>query len=144
MAVFGIPTVHEDDALRAVRAAAEIRLRLSERTRPYLVIDGVPLDVRIGVNSGEVVAGPSASGQRLVTGDTVNTAARLQAAAGPGDIIVGASTFELVRDAVEVEAVGSLALKGKSSTVGAYRLLSVSPSTVAPARRPGGTVRRPP
>src|SRR3954464_8589997 len=91
MAVFGVPVVHEDDALRALRAAVEMRAAL-----PELGIEG-----RIGVMTGEVVAGTE---ERLATGDAVNTAARLEQAAQAGEILVGDETFRLTRHAVEVEA----------------------------------------
>jgi class 3 adenylate cyclase/tetratricopeptide (TPR) repeat protein len=128
MAVFGIPVSHEDDALRAVRAAAEIRERL-----PVLAGElGVALAFRTGVNTGEVVVG---EGQTLATGDAVNVAARLEQAAEPGEILIGAGTRQLVRDAVEVEPVEPLALKGKAETVQAFRLLLVDPGAAAVARR---------
>ena len=78
------------------------------------------------MNTGEVVAGDPATGQRLVTGDTVNVAARLEQAAPPLEVLIGEPTYRLVRDAVEVEAVPPLELKGKSERVPAYRLLGVS------------------
>jgi class 3 adenylate cyclase/tetratricopeptide (TPR) repeat protein len=112
MAVFGIPAAHEDDALRACRAAVEMRDAL-----PELGIGG-----RIGVNTGEVVVGTS---ERLATGDAVNVAARLEQAAEPGEVLIGEPTHAFVREAVVVEAVEPLALKGKSERVPAYRLLSV-------------------
>jgi tetratricopeptide (TPR) repeat protein len=112
MAVFGIPAAHEDDALRACRAAVEMRDAL-----PELGIGG-----RIGVNTGEVVTGTS---ERLATGDAVNVAARFEQAAAPGEVLIGEATHALVHDAVVVEPVDPLALKGKSEPVPAYRLLSV-------------------
>jgi class 3 adenylate cyclase/tetratricopeptide (TPR) repeat protein len=125
MAVFGIPTLHEDDALRAVRAASEMRERLvllnAELERGF----GVRLEARIGVNTGEVVTGQDASGERLATGDAVNVAARLEQSAAPGDILLGEQTLELARDALEVESVEQLSLKGKKDAVAAYRLLRV-------------------
>jgi tetratricopeptide (TPR) repeat protein len=78
------------------------------------------------VNTGEVVAGDPSSGQRLVTGDTVNVAARLEQAAGEREVLLGELTYKLVRDAVEVEPVEPLELKGKSEPVPAYRLVSVA------------------
>ncbi|HST15186.1 MAG TPA: AAA family ATPase [Gaiellaceae bacterium] len=110
MAVFGVPTVREDDALRAVRAALELR-------------DGASLDVRIGVNTGEVVTG---TGETLVTGDAVNVAARLEQAAGPGEVLLGESTYRLVRDAVEAGLVPPIEAKGKSEPLTAYRLGSLT------------------
>jgi class 3 adenylate cyclase/tetratricopeptide (TPR) repeat protein len=119
MAVFGVPVLHEDDALRAVRAAGEMRDAL-----PALGIEG-----RIGVTTGEVVTGTA---ERLATGEAVNVAARLEQAAGPGQVLLGAGTLRLVRDVVEVEAVEPLELKGKSEPMSAYRLLAV---TGEPVRR---------
>src|SRR5437867_9383956 len=91
MAVFGIPTLHEDDALRAVRAAAEMRDRLVHLNDELERDWGVRLLARMGVNTGEVVAGDSSAGQTMVTGDAVNVAARLEQAAQPGDILIGES-----------------------------------------------------
>jgi class 3 adenylate cyclase/tetratricopeptide (TPR) repeat protein len=118
MAVFGVPTVREDDALRALRAAQELR-------------DAVEIDVRIGVNTGEVVTG---SGDSLVTGDAVNVAARLEQAAAPGEVLFGAETYRLVRDAVDAELLPPLDAKGKSAHVTAYRLVRVTGDAQA-ARR---------
>jgi len=112
MVVFGVPALHEDDALRAVRAAVEMRDAL-----PELGLAG-----RIGVMTGEVVTGTE---ERLVTGDAVNVAARLEQAAVPGEVLVGESTYRLVKDAVEVEAVEPLELKGKTERVPAFRLVTV-------------------
>ena len=112
MAVFGVPRVHEDDALRACRAAVDMREAL-----PALGIDG-----RIGLMTGEVVTGTE---ERLATGDAVNVAARLEQAAAPGEVLIGKPTLELVRDVVEVNALEPLELKGKSEPVEAFRLLAV-------------------
>jgi class 3 adenylate cyclase len=125
MAVFGIPQLHEDDALRAVRAANEMRERLAVLNAELQRDWAVTLAVRTGVNTGEVVAGDPTTGQRLVTGDTVNVAARLEQAASAGEILLGEGTYRLVRGAVEAEAVAPLALKGKSATVKAHRLVRV-------------------
>ena len=121
MAVFGVPQVHEDDALRACRAALEMRDALPE----------LGLQARIGVNTGEVVTGTE---ERLATGDAVNVAARLEQAAQPGEILLGEETLALVRDAVETEEVEPLELKGKAEPVAAYRLVAVhdAPERVAP------------
>ena len=100
MAIFGLPFVREDDALRAVRAAHEMQARLVDVNDDLRRRWGVELTARIGVNTGEVVAGDPASGQRLLTGDTVNTAARLEQAAGAGEVLIGRLTDDLVRDAV--------------------------------------------
>jgi class 3 adenylate cyclase/tetratricopeptide (TPR) repeat protein len=119
MAVFGVPVLHEDDALRAVRAAIEMRDAL-----PELGLQG-----RIGVMTGEVVIGTE---ERLATGDAVNVAARLEQAAQPGEVLIGRPTLALVRDAAEAEPVEPLDLKGKAGPVPAYRLLQVHD---APERR---------
>src|SRR5262245_56415512 len=112
MAVFGIPAAHEDDALRACRAAMEMRDAL-----PELGIRG-----RIGVNTGEVVTGTE---ERLATGDAVNVAARFEQAAAPGEVLIGEATYALVHEAVVAESVEPLTLKGKSEPVSALRLDSV-------------------
>ena len=104
MAVFGLPRLHEDDALRAVRAASEMKAALVEVNEKLQAGWGVRLENRTGVNTGEVVAGDVTAGQRLVTGDTVNTAARLEQAAPSCEVLVGEPTFRLVKDLVEVEA----------------------------------------
>ena len=125
MAVFGIPRLHEDDPVRAVRAADGMREALDVLNAELERDHGVGIRIRIGVNTGEVVAGDPSSGQRLVTGDAVNVAARLEQAAAPGEVLVGESTYRLVKDAVEVEPVEPLELKGKSERVPAFRLLTV-------------------
>jgi class 3 adenylate cyclase/tetratricopeptide (TPR) repeat protein len=125
LAVFGEPTVHEDDALRACRAAIDINRRLAE-LEPTIRADlGVAFQWRMGINTGPVLAGEVVAGQRIVTGDAVNVAARLQSAAAPGEILIGAVTYALVRDAVRAEPLAALELKGKSEPVPAWRLLGV-------------------
>jgi class 3 adenylate cyclase/tetratricopeptide (TPR) repeat protein len=119
MAVFGVPTVHEDDALRAARAALEMRDAL-----PALGIQG-----RIGLNTGEVVTGTS---ERLATGDAVNVAARLEQQAQPAEILIGEDTYDLIAEVAQAEEVDPLTLKGKASPVRAYRLTAL---TGAPTRR---------
>ncbi|MGA9161573.1 MAG: adenylate/guanylate cyclase domain-containing protein, partial [Actinomycetota bacterium] len=125
MAVFGIPHLHEDDALRAVRACVEMREGLAALNEELGRDRGVTLEVRIGVNTGEVVAGDPTAGQALVTGDAVNVAARLEQHTAPGGILVGDETHRLVRHVVEAEPVDPLALKGKAEPVAAWRLLDV-------------------
>jgi class 3 adenylate cyclase/tetratricopeptide (TPR) repeat protein len=135
MAVFGIPVLHEDDALRAVRAATEMRERLSTLNEELERDWGVRIEVRTGVNTGEVVAGDASSGQRFATGDAVNVAKRFEEAAPPGEILLGEPTYRLVRDAVDVEAVAPLQLKGKGDPVPAYRLLAIEPGAEGRVRR---------
>ena len=128
MAVFGIPQVHEDDALRAVRAAAEIH-----GSMPSLAIEvGVELRFRTGINTGLVLTD---EGRSLALGDPVNVAARLEQAAAPDEILLGHETLRHVRDAVEVEDLDPLSVKGKSEPLRAFRLLSVDPTAPGLARR---------
>ena len=97
MAVFGIPRVHEDDALRAVRAAVAVRDRLIELDGELREQLGTPITWRIGVNTGAVVAGAAGAGQRFVSGDAVNVAKRLEESAGTGEVVIGDATYRLVR-----------------------------------------------
>ena len=123
MAVFGLPRLHEDDALRAVRAAVEMRETLEVINERLQKDYGIRLENRTGVYTGEVVSGDITTGQRLVTGDTVNVAARLEQSAPSCEVLIGQPTYELVRDAVKVEPVEPLELKGKAERVPAYQLL---------------------
>jgi predicted ATPase/class 3 adenylate cyclase len=125
MAVFGIPVVHEDDAQRATRAAVEMAESLGVLNDELERRWGVSLEVRIGVNTGEVVAGDPSGGQAFATGDAINVAARLQQAAGPGEILIGETTRGLLGDRVAVAEVAPLLVKGKSSPVSASRVLAV-------------------
>ena len=131
MAVFGVPAVREDDALRAVRAAAGMRSALAELNERLERRFGVTLTTRTGVNTGEVIAGDPSRGHGFVSGDAVNVAARLEQAAPRGEILIGERTLELVRHVVTVEPVAPLELKGKAQRVPAFRLLDVdvAPST---------------
>ena len=137
MAVFGATETHEDDALRAVRAAIELRDGLSgpgpaEGGRD----DGVAaLAVRIGVSTGEVIVGDPTSGEAFATGDAVNVAARLEQAAAPGEILIAETTLRLVVDAVASEPLEPLELRGKQAPVQAHRLLQVVPDTPGRTRR---------
>jgi class 3 adenylate cyclase/tetratricopeptide (TPR) repeat protein len=135
MAVFGVPTLHEDDALRAVRAAAGILDELDDLNEELERDTGIRIAVRIGVNTGEVVAGDPASGQTMVTGDAVNVAARLEQAASPGEILIGAPTYRLTKDAVDAKAIAPLSLRGKSRELEAFRLIAVHPGTPMLSRR---------
>ncbi|HEY4791164.1 MAG TPA: AAA family ATPase, partial [Actinomycetes bacterium] len=135
VAVFGIPVVNEDDALRAVRAAAGLRGGLGPLNEELERDWGVTLEVRTGVNTGEVVTGDPAIGDALVLGDAVNVAARLEQVAAPGEVLLGQSTYRLVKDAVEAERVTPLHLKGKGAPVVAYRLGQVDPGAPGHARR---------
>ncbi len=127
MAVFGLPVRHEDDALRAIRAAADMQASLPALNEQFLAGRDIELENHIGVNTGEVIAGDASTGQRLVTGDAVNTAARLEQAAGPGEIVLGDLTYRLARDQIEIEFIPPLTLKGKAEPVPAYRLVTIGP-----------------
>ena len=135
LAVFGIPVAHEDDALRAVRAAQEMREQVAVLRGEMERERGVELAVRIGVNTGEAVTGVSRAGGSFTTGDIVNVGARLEQAARPGDILLGRDTFRLVRHAVEAEPVPPLSVKGKQAPIEAFRLLSVVADAPTRAQR---------
>src|SRR4051794_23572842 len=122
MAVWGTREVHEDDALRAVRAAAAMRDALARLNEDLAPRWGVRLGVRTGVNTGEVVVDPARSADLLV-GDALNTAARLEQAAGDGEILVGPETYRLVRAELTLEPVAPLQLRGKSRPLRVWRLL---------------------
>jgi class 3 adenylate cyclase/tetratricopeptide (TPR) repeat protein len=136
-AVFGLPSVHEDDPLRALRSAWEMAELMPDLNTEFERRFGTRIALRIGVNSGEVVTGGSER-ETIVTGDVVNVAARLQAAAAPGEILVGEETRALARDAIRVEPLEPLALKGKRLPVQAYRLLAVTPDVRARSVNAGG------
>jgi class 3 adenylate cyclase len=139
MAVFGVPTVHEDDALRAVRAADELRGRLDELNDELESGYGTRLELRMGVNTGEVVTGTE---ERLATGDAVNVAARLEQAARPGEVLLGEETFRLVRAGVNAEEARPIEAKGKSAPLAAYRLLSVEAEAPGQDGLAAGRARR--
>jgi class 3 adenylate cyclase len=126
VAVFGVPVVREDDALRAVRAALEMRdaVRAMGEVR-----------IRIGVNTGEVLARDATARESLVVGDAVNVAARLEQAAPPGAVLVGAPTWALVDHAARGERVPDISAKGKREPLAAWRVDAVDPGAGAHRRR---------
>src|SRR4051794_14458601 len=134
MAVFGVPVAHEDDALRAVRAAAELHAGLAERNAQLEGEFGVQLQLRTGVNTGEIVLAESYGGQDITIGDVVNVAARLEQLAEAGEILLGDVTYHLVRDAVTAQMLAPLMVKGKGVPVEAWRLLAVKPGAAGHAR----------
>ena len=136
MAVFGIPVAHEDDALRAVRAAALMREEVAALRGELRRERGVELAVRIGVNTGEAVTGAAAGGGFFTAGDMVNVAARLEQSARPGDVLLGHDTFRLVRHAVDAEPVAPLTVKGKTAALEAFRLLAVASDAHGRPQRP--------
>jgi class 3 adenylate cyclase len=131
MAAFGIPVSHEDDALRAARAALDIRTGIAALNDRLVQDHGVGLEVRIGIETGEVVATPTEARQRLVTGEAVGIASRLEQAAGSDEIVVGELAGRLIDHVAQLEPLGALEIKGKREPVRAYRLLEIAP--VAPA-----------
>jgi class 3 adenylate cyclase/tetratricopeptide (TPR) repeat protein len=135
MAVFGIPQAHEDDALRAVRAAVELREALASLNARLEKELGVRLEVRTAVNTGEVVAGDPSAGQAFVTGDPVVVTKRLEEAATSGEILIGEATRRLVRDAALVEVADDVPAKGKPEPLVAWRLLAVITGAPPFARR---------
>jgi class 3 adenylate cyclase/tetratricopeptide (TPR) repeat protein len=135
MAVFGIPELHEDDALRAVRAATELRQALAALNDELERDLGVHIGMRVGINTGEVVAGDGSGGQMLATGDAVNVAKRLEESARTGEILLGEPTRRLVENAVVLEPRDDLALKGKSDLHAAWNVLAVIEGASAYARR---------
>jgi class 3 adenylate cyclase/tetratricopeptide (TPR) repeat protein len=135
MAVFGIPELHEDDALRAVRAGTELRQALAELNDELERELGVHIGIRVGINTGEVVAGDGSGGQMLATGDAVNVAKRLEESARTGEILLGEPTRKLVENAVVLEPRDELTLKGKSDPHAAWNVLAVIEGASAYARR---------
>ncbi|HEX3291021.1 MAG TPA: adenylate/guanylate cyclase domain-containing protein [Gaiella sp.] len=135
MAVFGIPAAHEDDALRAVRAATAMQRRLAQLNADLRGTWGVELACRIGVNTGEVVAGDPGTGETFVTGDAVNLAKRLEQAADPGTILIGTATYPLVKDAVKVGPRERFSAKGKSEPVARFRIDEVDEGAAGYERR---------
>lgn len=126
LAAFGMPTVHEDDAVRAVRAADEMRTALRELNEQLDLRWGVRLQSRTGVNTGAVITGDLADRKGFVTGEAVDVATRLEQSAPPGEILIGEQTAELVRGAVLLQAVDPIELPGRSGSVRAFRLLDVA------------------
>jgi predicted ATPase/class 3 adenylate cyclase len=134
MAMFGVPTLHEDDALRAVRAAVEMRDTLAILNHDLKAGWGVELDHRLGINTGEVITGVDMQGPRFVTGEAVRLAKRLQQAAAPNEILMGEATLRLVRDAVVVAGSGPRALKN-GETIHAVVVVNVVAHAPGFARR---------
>ena len=132
VALFGVPAAHEDDALRCVRAAVEAREAVRVLGDELESTLGVRLDVRIGIATGEVVVGASPAGRTIATGDTMNTAARLQQAAPVGEILMGSATHRLVHGSVIAEHMAPLDLRGKADPVAAFRMVALDDD---PARR---------
>ena len=139
MAVFGVPVAHEDDAGRAVAAAIAIREGVGAMSAEAIRRLGRPLQVRIGLACGEVVAGEDADRMTMATGDAVNTAARLEQAAEPGEVLVDALTAGLVAGSAECEPAGAATVKGKAAQVAVFRISSAA----GVGQAAGGKVRGP-
>ena len=133
MAVFGIPKLHDDDALRAIRAAHDMRNALISLNDELERTVGVSLTTRTGVSTGEVFVSEATEGPAIV-GNAVNVAARLQQAASPGEILIGRDTYQHVRGFVDVDEATSLVLKGKRMPVTAYRVAGIAGVREAPRR----------
>jgi class 3 adenylate cyclase/tetratricopeptide (TPR) repeat protein len=139
MALFGVPVVHEDDAVRAARAALEMRTRLEELNEELASRWDIRLTAHTGINTGEVVVGTLVSGEAVTYGDPVVVAQRLETAAAPGEILVGATTAELLHGHARLTSLAPLRLKGKSEPVQAWQLEDVGQGVrlimSVPARR---------
>jgi len=131
MAVFGVPVLREDDALRAVRAAVEIREALRGLNDELARAHDLEIETRTGINTGEVIVGGGAPDQKIATGDAVNVAARLEQAAAAGEVLLGRATYTVVSDFIHAERAPSVDAKGKSEPVVAYRLLGLRPDVPA-------------
>ena len=138
VAVFGVPVLHEDDALRAVRAAVGMQAALARLNVDLRIERQLELAMRVGVNTGPVVVGDARAGGSRATGDAVNVAARLQQAAEPGETLVGESTWRLVRDAVVTGEPRAVQVKGRDEPVVVRTLVGVDQAAEAIHRRVGG------
>ena len=137
VAFFGAPVAHEDDPDRAVRAALDMVAGIDEFARELEATHGIDFRIRAGINSGPVVVGNVGTDLRYeytALGDAMNVAARMQASADPGSVLITASTHRLLGDAFETEDIGEIAVKGKAEPVHAYRVLA--PKAV-PGRKRG-------
>ena len=135
MAVFGFPVAHEDDAMRAVRAAYEIQQSIARINPDLSHRYDVTIAARMGVHTGEVAGEGRNLDENLIFGDTANTAARLEQHAGPGEVLLGRTTYGLVRDRVVVEPVMAMAVKGKAEPLDPMRLVSLQPERMDLGRR---------
>jgi class 3 adenylate cyclase len=126
---FGVPTAHEDDTLRAVRAALEMREAAAEQDMEIKDPD-VRVRVRIAISCAEAFADESAARQGRISGDAFNTAARLQAAGEPGDVLISGAAEQMLRGRVDLSQVGPFVLRGKAQPVDAYRVLRIRPTPI--------------
>jgi class 3 adenylate cyclase/tetratricopeptide (TPR) repeat protein len=135
MVAFGMPELHEDDAVRAVRAASELRAALRELDEELRGERGLSLKVRVGVNTGTVLVRDAGAVEDEVTGEAVNVARRFEQAAGPDQILIGAATYRLVADAVRAEKADPIVIDGVREPQDVWRLLEFLPDRPARMRR---------
>jgi class 3 adenylate cyclase/predicted ATPase len=133
VAFFGLTELHEDDALRAVRAALELRDAVIALRDELQRTSGIDFHVRFGVNSGDVFVGGGSGRETFATGDSVNVAARLEQEAEAGEILLGDRTYRLVETAVRAEPLEPLSVKGRAAPVQAWRLLGLTEAEPVPA-----------
>jgi class 3 adenylate cyclase/predicted ATPase len=136
VAVFGLPSLHEDDALRAVRAAVELRQAVADLSAELRRSWDVGLGIKLAVNSGEVFVGPGSRRDSFASGDAINVAARLEEAAADGEILLGEQTKRLVEPAVRAEPLEPLEVKGRVGPVRAWRLVELQPGDLSQIRPP--------
>jgi class 3 adenylate cyclase/tetratricopeptide (TPR) repeat protein len=127
LAIFGVPQVHEDDPERAVRAGLEMQEVISDLNRSFAAEGRAPIQIRIGLEAGEVLV-DSLRPDRRITGDTVNLAARLQSAADPGTVLVGPSSHSLTHRIIDFETLPGLDVKGKTVLIPVWRAVRVAGS----------------
>jgi len=130
MAIFGAPIAHADHACQAVRAALAMRAGMAELSRRRVMEGQSPVDVGIGLSAGEAVAGTVGTEDRMeytVVGDSVNLAARLEAEAKAGQILMNRWTYEKVQGFVQARSLGSFSVRGKTDPVEVYEVLSLAP-----------------
>src|ERR671939_339709 len=136
VAVFGLPSLHEDDALRAVRAAVELRQAIADLSAELQRTWGVGLGIKLSVNSGEVFVGPGSRREAFASGDAINVAARLEEAAAEGEILLGEQTKRLIEPAVRAEPLEPLEVRGRVAAVRAWRLVELKAGDLSQIRPP--------
>jgi len=136
MAAFGVSELHEDDALRAVKAASELRAAIDELAKEVSRQRHLEFHIRIGVNTGNVLVRDADTLEEELTGTPVNLAKRFEEAAGAGEILLGEQTYRLVADAVKAEPAGPLTVKGAAEPQQVWRLLELLPDRPGRTRRP--------
>jgi class 3 adenylate cyclase/tetratricopeptide (TPR) repeat protein len=136
MAAFGVSELHEDDALRAVKAASELRGAIDELAKEVSRQRSLEFHIRIGVNTGNVLVRDAGTLEEELTGTPVNLAKRFEEAAGAGEILLGEETYRLVADAVKAEPAGPLTVKGAAEPQQVWRLLELLPDRPGRTRRP--------